>query len=425
MDQQNYIFITNDQTSDKEIVAAHSIVNKFEKKIEERSFTIVNLNKVVCRHRKWCELLPNVKPFYAVKCNNDPFLLRTLATLGVGFDCASLSELKLALNVVPSAEHVLFAHTCKFRQHIEFADNNNIRRMTFDSAQELGKIKQYHTKPELLLRIGVQDRAALFPLDTKFGCDPVEKSDELLILARAMDIKVIGISFHVGSACRNPKVYRKAIRQAKRLFEFGKEIGHQMHVLDLGGGFPGVESDDHLFEQMAKTIRAALADYFPIGASSEIEVIAEPGRFFATSACSICVEIVGKKSVSAALVTKRKKERNEIGYMYFVNDGVHGSLCTKYCTKGAEGLPILIQQKDTASQQQYHSIVYGPTCDSRDIVEGPKLMPELECGDRLLYREMGAYTFALSTNFNGFYAPQFSVYLCSADLVKEIAKQKL
>ncbi|KAI3410479.1 hypothetical protein GPALN_004580 [Globodera pallida] len=367
---------------DKEIVAAHSIVNKFEKKIEERSFTIVNLNKVVCRHRKWCELLPNVKPFYAVKCNNDPFLLRTLATLGVGFDCASLSELKLALNVVPSAEHVLFAHTCKFRQHIEFADSNNIRRMTFDSAQELGKIKQYHTKPELLLRIGVQDRAALFPLDTKFGCDPVEKSDELLILARAMDIKVIGISFHVGSACRNPKVYRKAIRQAKRLFEFGKEIGHQMHVLDLGGGFPGVESDDHLFEQMAKTIRVALADYFTIGAASETEVIAEPGRFFATSACSICVEIVGKKSVSAALVTKR----------------------------------ILLTMVYTAHFAQNIA---------RKEQKGPKLMPELECGDRLLYREMGAYTFALSTNFNGFYAPQFSVYLCSADLVKAIAKEKL
>lgn len=39
-----------------------------------------------------------VEPFYAVKCNPDPVIVRLLAALGCGFDCATKGEIDLVLN---------------------------------------------------------------------------------------------------------------------------------------------------------------------------------------------------------------------------------------------------------------------------------------------------------------------------------------
>lgn len=55
----------------------------------EEPFYAVDLGQLVKLHAGWERALPNVRPFYAVKCNDDAALLKTLAVLGTGFDCAS------------------------------------------------------------------------------------------------------------------------------------------------------------------------------------------------------------------------------------------------------------------------------------------------------------------------------------------------
>ena len=55
----------------------------------EDPFYVVDLGRVVELHTEWTRALPSVRHFYAVKCNEDPALLKTLAALGTGFDCAS------------------------------------------------------------------------------------------------------------------------------------------------------------------------------------------------------------------------------------------------------------------------------------------------------------------------------------------------
>lgn len=50
----------------------------------------MDVGKVLKQHFAWVKNLPRVKPFYAVKCNNNPVLLAVLAHLGCSFDCASL-----------------------------------------------------------------------------------------------------------------------------------------------------------------------------------------------------------------------------------------------------------------------------------------------------------------------------------------------
>lgn len=73
----------------------------------------------------------------------------------------------------------------------------------------------------------------------KFGCDVITEAPSLLRLARSLELDVVGICFHVGSGCGEPMAYRRSIAAAHELFELASDIGFNMQLLDIGGGFPG------------------------------------------------------------------------------------------------------------------------------------------------------------------------------------------
>ena len=91
-----------------------------------------------------------VEPFYAMKCNPDPVIVRLLATLGCGFDCATMGEINFVLNDLGSelnfskrglaSDKMIYANPAKMRNHLEFASTNGVRMLTFDGEDELYKI---------------------------------------------------------------------------------------------------------------------------------------------------------------------------------------------------------------------------------------------------------------------------------------------
>ncbi|XP_022182457.1 uncharacterized protein LOC111042220 [Myzus persicae] len=52
-------------------------------------FYIFDVGDLVNEAIIWQQTLPRVKPFYAVKCNDNSFVLETLAVYGTNFGCAS------------------------------------------------------------------------------------------------------------------------------------------------------------------------------------------------------------------------------------------------------------------------------------------------------------------------------------------------
>lgn len=94
----------------------------------------------------------------------------------------------------------------------------------------------------------------------KFGCDPMHEAPNLLRLAYMLDLNVAGFSFHVGSGCKDPPVYRRAIRHCKVLFDLATNLGFKPYLLDLGGGYPG--NKDTSIDEIADVINKALDDYF-------------------------------------------------------------------------------------------------------------------------------------------------------------------
>lgn len=148
------------------------------------------------------------------------------------------------------ASHIIYANPCKTRGYIQHASQMGVERMTFDSVEELEKVASLHANPKMVLRIGVSDPTAICQLSTKYGCDPRKDGPRLLQNAKDLNVSVVGIAFHVGSGCRDPTSFRRALNEARLLFDEGKRIGHEMNLMDIGGGFPGFDSEEISFDEV-------------------------------------------------------------------------------------------------------------------------------------------------------------------------------
>nr|P49725.1 RecName: Full=Ornithine decarboxylase; Short=ODC [Panagrellus redivivus]CAA57683.1 ornithine decarboxylase [Panagrellus redivivus]CAA65024.1 ornithine decarboxylase [Panagrellus redivivus] len=382
-------------------------------------FVVMNVSTIMAKVIQWQRTMPRVAPCYAVKCNDDKVLLRTLADLGMGFDCASKAEIEKVIGLV-GPEKIVYANPCKTRGFIAHAEAAGVKRMTFDSVEELTKIKQNHADPSLILRISVSDPTAQCQLGIKFGCDPETVAPKLLRKAADMGMNVIGISFHVGSGCNEPATFRTALEYARGLFDLGISLGLSMTLLDIGGGFPGVDTAHISLDACAAVINPALEELFPLDSCPDVEVIAEPGRYFACAAVSVTTNVIASVKVPASRITEKADDVNRDGYMYYMNDGVYGSFnCKLFDHYQPRGMPLA---EHDADEPRFPVCVWGPTCDGLDQVEESSVMPRLYEGDWLYYPDMGAYTSVAASTFNGFDKPKTYYFIDEATLGSIVRK---
>ncbi|XP_032665387.1 ornithine decarboxylase 1-like [Odontomachus brunneus] len=364
--------------------------------LQEEAFYVLDIGDIVRKHQIWKEKLPRVEPYYAVKCNDNLIVIEVLAALGIGFDCASKGEINKVLSVGVDSSRIIFANPAKPASHIRHAAAMRVETMTIDNESELHKIKKLFPMAKIVLRIRCDAEVAQCPLGMKFGCDPINEAPNLLRLARALGLNVIGISFHVGSGCQDPPVYHRAIRHSKILFDIATDLGFKPYLLDIGGGYPG--NKDTSIDKMADTINKALDEYFNTDA---VHVIAEPGRFYVASAFTLATSIHSKRSVRGDESSSGAITHN----MYYINDGVYGSFnCLLYDHQHVTPLPL----KDGCGKL-IPSSIWGPTCDGLDKVVENILLYDMELGDWILFENMGAYTLPVASPFNGFPVPKVHV----------------
>ena len=251
------------------------------------SFHVVDLGKLAERYKFWKDNFGDIIPYYAVKANPDPKVIEVLARLGVGFDCASEKEIISILDLGVSPDRIIFANTRKFVSAINLAKLHGIKKMTFDSKDELEKILQIYPDAEFILRIKADDSHSTIKLNTKFGCS-MTKGREIIKICNEKKVNLIGISFHVGSSCSSPLSYKQAIEDSAILFkEANEKFNFDFKFLDIGGGWPG--SDDPLFLELAEIVKKSLIKYF----DSSVKVISEPGRYFCEPIVTLVTKIIG------------------------------------------------------------------------------------------------------------------------------------
>ncbi|KFB49766.1 AGAP011806-PA-like protein [Anopheles sinensis] len=415
----------------------------------EEPLHVLDLDDVVRKHKSWREQMPRVNSFYAVKCNDDPRILQTLITLGLGFDCASKGELERILDFGVEPERIIFAQPAKSIPSLLYARSKKVSVMTFDSAIELEKIHQYYPEAQLVLRMRHDSLKVIRVLGKKFGCDPVNEAPALLRKAARLRMNVVGISFHVGSDCEEHEVYYDAVKMARNLFDYAKSIGYELNLLDIGGGFPGdlgisfhVGSDceehevyydavkvsrdlfdfaksigyemslldigggfpgDHNkpIDRYAQAINRAIDHFFP--AEENVRIIAEPGRYYVASAVTLVSFVHSKRFVTEHLEDGTERAR----IFYYLNDGVYGT----FFSAAFEGqVPVPIVQRK-ADAKEYSSSVWGPSCNILDLILPDIVLPELDIGDSVVFENVGAYSSVRACQFNGFPLPKIMAYL--------------
>uniref|UniRef100_T1I070 ornithine decarboxylase n=1 Tax=Rhodnius prolixus TaxID=13249 RepID=T1I070_RHOPR len=356
---------------------------------QEEAFFVMDVGEIIKQYETWTKMLPRVKPFYAVKCNDSQVVLQIMAALGANFDCASKGEINKVLDLGVTADRIIFANPAKIRSHISYAAKAGVDMVTFDSISELNKIKEFHPNAKLVLRIAADSYDSQCPaMSLKFGVDPEKEAYPLLKEAVAMGLNVVGISFHVGSGCREVEAFGRALAFAAGLFIRAQDgLGLRMSILDIGGGF-----QMNNFEKTCATINRALGEYFED--DLELEIIAEPGRFMVASAYTLATQVCYVSKIHSMRVNSNQT-------MLYINDGVYGSFnCLLFDHASVTPIPLKVIHE--VAQNVYRTNFIPSKMNLLIAL----LKRCLNIGDWILFESMGAYTIPTSTNFNGFAPPK-------------------
>lgn len=391
---------------------------------EEDAFFVADMGDVYRQHMRWKRHLGRVTPHFAVKCNPDPMVVRLLAALGAGFDCASKAEIEQVLKTGVDPSRIIYAQPCKTKSYLKYTAKQNVKQMTFDNTDELYKVKEIAPHAELYLRILTDDSASLCRLSQKFGAS-MDNTYELLALAKKLDLNVAGVAFHVGSGASDPSAFLKAVSDARLVFDQAAELGFRLHTLDVGGGFIS-----ETFEDMAAVLSGALDEHFP----PQIRIIAEPGRYYTSSAFTLACNVIARRTVE-------DKALDVTSYMLYMNDGVYGNFSSimfdhqhpipqilstgrkqdgfNYSTESlTDSGYASAEEEDTgkinSSNRAIEYSIWGPTCDGIDcIAEKWTSKDTVDVGDWLYFEGMGAYTKCSATRFNGFTDKHETIYVSS------------
>jgi ornithine decarboxylase len=340
-------------------------------------------------YREFKRHLPRVQAYYAVKANPDPAIVRTLFAEGASFDVASMPEFNIVYENIKDMpakarqdwiwDKIIYANPTKPTRTLEELDQYK-PLVTFDNREEIHKISEHAPHAGLALRLQVPNTGAMVELSSKFGAAPGEAVD-LILEADRLGLVVEGISFHVGSQTTNFENYVQALSLTANIFKEARDRGYtKMNLVDIGGGFPApYDTSVKPFRELAKVINHELDRLF----TADIQILAEPGRFMvATAGCTV-----------SAVVGKAVRDGKPC---YYINDGVYHT----YSGVIFDHLhyPVRAFKKGPAQI----SAVFGPTCDALDVVSMAENLPVLERGDLVYSVNIGAYSHASSTYFNGF-----------------------
>ncbi|XP_054079326.1 antizyme inhibitor 2 isoform X3 [Rissa tridactyla] len=396
---------------------------------DQQAFFMADLGDIVKKHLCFLKALPRVKPYFPVKCNGSEGVIRLLAELGAGFACTNKAEIARVQSIGVPADKIFYSSPCKQVAHIKYAASHGVQLMTFDNEVELSKVARSHPRARevsgsiagmggwsrrwgggcgvtegpkmpqhsvallcrMLLGVAADSSPSAHP-SMMFGTT-LKSCRHLLETAKEQAVEVVGISFHLGSHGLEPQTFAQSVAAAQLAFEIGKELGYRMHLLDIGGGFPGTEDTRARFEEMAAVINSALDLYFPDGCG--VEIVARPGRYYVTSAFTFAASVTAMEEVPTEQPGSNEEEPDsKRSLVYHLSDGIYGAFS---CLLFDSPCPRPQLHKTPCPEPPSLSTsLRGPPGHPEDHIADGLDLPQLQVGDWLIFENMGAYTIATS-----------------------------
>lgn len=358
-------------------------------------FLVVDLDRVIENYRVLNTNLPVAKCFYSVKSNSSPQVIKTLLANGSNFECASLGEIELCLNVGVQPKNIHFGNTIKNIKAIKKGFAYGVRSFAFDCEEELLKLHKHAPGASLTCRISTTGEGAIWGLCEKFGCS-VSQASDLLAQAESLSMGKLGISFHVGSQQKSSLAWHRALLDTKTVIDKLNDSNIYLTTINIGGGFPasGYLDDKnmpiiHDIARYCQEISAYIDQIF--GPEHEYKFMCEPGRFLLSEAGCIKTEVV--------LATHKTVNKKQQKWLYLDVGKFNGLY---------EGTDIKhpIFYTNDLSDELMDTTLAGPSCDSDDMLSYKKdlhkLPKTLKTGDHIAFMSTGAYSNSyLSVGFNG------------------------
>lgn len=347
---------------------------------------IINSSLVIERYRGLETLMPRVTPHFAVKSCPAPELLQIYKSISARLDVATTGEIEILRAIQYPPELLIHTHPHKRAQDMKAAYDYGIRTFVLDNVSEIPVLEPYKKDINLLFRLSFPNKYAAIDLSYKFGLEP---NEAVKAVYRLLDegYTVSGVSFHVGSQTESVVPYVEALHKTAEFFAKVKaERSVEFSLLDIGGGFPAPYVANVLgIHDFADAINDILDTDF-----SGVNIISEPGRYLVNPCVTLLTSVVSK--------SKRGSEN-----WLFIDDGVYGSFSDMIAGHMTYEL-FGIQELDGAKPSSRY-IVGGPTCDSIDIVDQKVYLPKMDRDDLIIVPNIGAYSYALATEFNSLPKP--------------------
>lgn len=322
---------------------------------------------------------------YAVKANSNLSILKHIATLGGGFDCVSIGEVKRALLAGASNYKIIYSGVGKSDEEIKEALNLDILMINLESYAEMQRVeiiaKELNKKARISVRVNPNVDPKTHPYistglnKNKFGVS-IDEARKIYLHAHKSDhLDPVGIHCHIGSQLSDISPVIEAANIVSGLLSELRAAQIDIKFFDIGGGI-GIrykdENEPNLY-QYAQGILAALK-------GQDTTIICEPGRF-----------IVGNSGelLTSVLYEKSNIDKNFLIVDAAMNDLLRPSLYDAYHE--------IVALKD--GEKRVYDVV-GPICESGDFLAKDIELPRLEHGDLLVIKSAGAYGYSMSSNYN-------------------------
>lgn len=326
---------------------------------------------------------------FAVKANSNQSVLQLLGACGAGADVVSGGELKRALAAGIPADRIVFSGVAKTEAEMVFALEQGIFQFNVESEPELERLDEiarslgtvapaaFRVNPDI--DAGTHEKITTGKAVNKFGIPMARAGDVYRRAARMTGIRVQGIAMHIGSQLTDLEPFRKAFGCLAELAQGLIAGGHDISVLDIGGGL-GIDYRDGApvppsLDDYAESATKALG---PLGC----RIVVEPGR-----------SIVGEAGVLVSEVLY-VKEGEGVRFAIIdagMNDLMRPSLYGAY----HEISPLTQSDGPTVTYD-----VVGPICETGDTFLRGVELPDLKPGDLVAFRNAGAYGAVMAGTYN-------------------------
>jgi diaminopimelate decarboxylase len=324
---------------------------------------------------------------YAVKANGNQAVLSTLAKLGSGADVVSIGEIRRARAAGIPANKIVSSGVAKIEPEIEYALKEGIFQFNVESEPELELISQVASRlnkeAAIAFRINpdvcanTHAKISTGKAENKFGV-PISKAREAYNRAASLpNIKVQGVDVHIGSQLTQLSPFEEAYKRIAQLVIDLRSDGHNISVIDIGGGL-GITYNDEVIP--SKKEYSAIAQK-QLG-HLNCKIVIEPGR-----------SLLGNAGILVASVVyiKTGEERQFLILDVGMNDMIRPSMYEAYHD-------ILAVDTSTTTLKTYD--VVGPVCETGDTFAKARQVHESKSGDIIAIMSCGAYGAVMASTYN-------------------------